>query len=47
MRRILAILFGLFVVVLAGGFLSLGAFPPRAPEHSVHQVLSNDKLAPA
>jgi hypothetical protein len=45
MRRILVILFGLFVVVLAGGFLSLGAFPPRAPAQPVHQTLSNDKLA--
>ena len=47
MRRILAIVFGLVVVVLAGGFLSLGAFPPRAPVHPVHQTVPNSKLAPA
>ena len=47
MRRIFAILFGLLVVVLAGGFLSLGAFPPRAPQHAVHQLIANDRLAPA
>ncbi len=47
MRRILAIVFGLVVVVLAGGFLSLGAFPPHPTVHPVHQTVPNDKLAPA
>ncbi len=47
MRRILAIVFGLVAVVLAGGFLSLGAFPPRPAVHPVHQTVPNDKLAPA
>ena len=47
MRRILAIVFGLAVAVLAVGFLSLGAFPPHPPVHPVHQTVPNDKLAPA
>ena len=47
MRRILAIVLGLVAVVLAGGFLSLGAFPPRAPTHPVHRTVPNDRLSPA
>ena len=45
MRRILAIAAALVLVLLIGGFLSLGAFPPRAPAHPVHQLMSNDKLS--
>lgn len=45
MRRVFAIVLGIGVVVLAGGFLSLGAFPPRPAMHPVHQLVSLDKLA--
>lgn len=45
MRLVLAIILGVVVVGLGGGFLALGAFPPRAPQHPVHQVIATDKLA--
>lgn len=44
MRLVLGIILGLVVVVLGGGFLSLGAFPPKPPQHAIHQVLAADKL---
>ncbi len=45
MRRVFAIVLGVGVVVLAGGFLSLGAFPPRPATHPVHQLVPVAKLA--
>ncbi len=47
MRRILAILSVTLVVLLAGGFLALGAFPPGPPVHPVHVDIAADTLAPA
>lgn len=44
MRLVFGIILGLAVIVLGGGFLSLGAFPPKPPQHAVHQVLATDKL---
>lgn len=46
MRRVLPIVFGVCVIVLAGGFLALGAFPPKPSQHAVHQLVPIDKLAP-
>ena len=45
MRRIFVIVLGVGVVVLAGGFLSLGAFPPKPASHPVHQLVPTDRLA--
>ena len=47
MRRILGIVFALLVVGLAGGFLSLGAFPPKPALQPVHRVIANDRLGGA
>jgi hypothetical protein len=44
MRLVFGIILGLAVIVLGGGFLSLGAFPPKPPQHAMHQVLAADKL---
>ncbi len=47
MRRTLAILFGVLAVALAGGFLALGAFPPKAPSRPVHEAVSTQRLEQA
>ncbi len=47
MRRILAILFGVVVIALGGGFLALGAFPPKAPARLVHETVSTQRLEQA
>jgi hypothetical protein len=46
MRRVFVVVLGVGVVALAGGFLSLGAFPPKPPQQAVHQLVPTDKLAP-
>ena len=47
MRRILAVLFGVVVIALGGGFLALGAFPPKAPARLVHEAVSTQRLEQA
>lgn len=47
MRRVFAVLAGLCVVLLVGGFFSLGAFPPKPQLHPVHEMVPMDRLAPA
>lgn len=44
MRRILFYALGLLVVVLAVGFLTLGAFPPSNHPASVDRVLPNTQF---
>lgn len=46
MRRILAILSAAIVIVLAGGFLALGAFPPKPAPQPVHVNVPAGTLAP-
>ncbi|MCQ8278996.1 hypothetical protein NFI95_11110 [Acetobacteraceae bacterium KSS8] len=46
MRRILAILFLTVVVLLAGGFLYLGLFPPHVVPQPVHVTVAPATLAP-
>jgi hypothetical protein len=45
MQRFLFLLGGVVVLAAAGGFVSLGAFPPPAPSVSVHQDLPPDRFA--
>jgi len=45
MRRILAIIVALGVLALLGGFLWIGAFPPKAPIHPVHEEVPVSRLA--
>jgi hypothetical protein len=47
MRRILVILSATVVVLLAGGFVALGAFPPKAPAHPVHVSVPTGTPSPA
>ncbi len=46
MRRIIAILSATVVLLLAGGFLALGAFPPGPPVRPVHVDIAAGTLAP-
>lgn len=46
MRLVLGILLGLVIVGLGGGFIALGAFPPKPAQHPVHQVLAIDRPTP-
>ncbi|MBB2174439.1 hypothetical protein [Gluconacetobacter johannae] len=45
MQRILLVLLGVVVLVLAGGFVSMGAFPPPAPVQPVHKDVPSDRFA--
>ncbi|ACI50198.1 conserved hypothetical protein [Gluconacetobacter diazotrophicus PA1 5] len=45
MQRILLALAGIVVLAAAGGFVSLGAFPPPAPTLPVHKDLPSDRFA--
>jgi hypothetical protein len=44
MRRAFLIILAVGVVLLAGGFLSLGLFPPKPQAHEVQVVIPNDRL---
>ena len=44
MRRYLFLLLLIVAVLLAVGFVVLGAFPPEPQQHEVKRVLPNDKL---
>ena len=44
MRRFVWILFVLIILGLAGGFLALGAFPPRPQVQTIQKVLPNDRF---
>lgn len=46
MRVIFAVL-ALVVVVVLGGMLVLGAFPPQPRTEQIQRVLPNDKFQPA
>jgi hypothetical protein len=47
MRRMFMIVLGGGIVVLALGFLALGAFPPHLQPHAVQKVIPTDKLGGA
>lgn len=46
MRRFVWFLVVLVLVLLAGGFLGLGAFPPKPRVETVQKVLPNDRFQP-
>lgn len=45
MVRVFLIVVALGAVLLAGGVVYLGMFPPNPPVHAVDKTLSNDKFA--
>lgn len=44
MRRTFLLILLLGLVVLGGGFLALGAFPPQPAPQPVQRVLPNDRF---
>jgi hypothetical protein len=44
MSRFFLAVFALFLALIVGGFLVLGAFPPRVHRQPVEHVLPNDKF---
>ena len=45
MRRVFLIALGIGLLVLAAGFLYLGAFPPRITPHTVTRTIPNSTFA--
>jgi hypothetical protein len=46
MSRIVFLVFVLLLLVMAGGMLFLGAFPPHPRTEQVERVLPNDRFVP-
>jgi len=46
MIRVFLIVVALGVLVLAGGVVYLGLFPPNPPQHAVEKTLPLDKVQP-
>ena len=46
MGRVVIALFMLILLLVAGGMLYLGAFPPSPRTEQVERVLPNDRFAP-
>ena len=46
MRGTLWIVILLILVLLAGGFLALGAFPPEPKTENIQKVLPNERFQP-
>ena len=44
MTRIFLIVVVIGILLLAGGLVYLGTFPPNLPQHPVEKVLPNDKF---
>jgi len=44
MIRVFLVVVALGVIVLAGGVVYLGMFPPNPPQHEVQKTLPIDKL---
>jgi hypothetical protein len=44
MNRLLILIFALFLLLVVGAFLILGAFPPHVHRLPVEHVLQNDKV---
>ncbi len=44
MTRIFLIVVAIGVLLIAGGVIYLGMFPPNPPQHPVETVLPNDKF---
>ena len=44
MIRVFLIVVALGVLLLAGGMVYLGMFPPNVPQHVVEKTLPNDKF---
>ncbi len=42
MFRVMLVVFALAIVIIGGGMLYLGAFPPKPPAQQVERVLPND-----
>ena len=46
MSRLLLLALGLFLVIVVGAVLVLGAFPPGPRTEQVQRVLPNDRFVP-
>ena len=46
MSRVVLAVFALVLLLLAGGMILLGAFPPHPRTEQVERVLPNDRFAP-
>ena len=45
MRRLFLLVVLLVLVVMAGGVVMLGAFPPEPRPQAIHKVLPNDRFS--
>ena len=46
MRRVFLIALGIGLLILAAGFLWIGAFPPKIAPHEVTHVIPNNSFIP-